>query len=292
MEFKDKAVLVEELNRDSFAGIDIAFFAIDSDLAREFCPVAASAGAVCIDSSSAWRMAPDVPLVVPEVNPDAIARYTSKGIIASPAGATVQLVVALKPLHDYAVVRRVVVSTYQAVSSGGKEAIAELQKQVVDLLNGRQAKGKIHPHRIAFNCLPHVDTFGANGYTNEEMALMAETRKILTAELSITATTVRVPVFYGDSASVNVAAERKLTVAKARELLQNAPGVKLHDDPVRNVYPMPSDAAGQDLVLVGRLREDDSTENGLNLWIAADNLRRGVAGNAVQIAEILVGKYL
>lgn len=292
MEFKGKPVLVEELTHDSFEGIDIALFSAGGDRSREFCPSAARAGAVCIDNSSAWRMDPDVPLVVPEVNPHAIARYTNKGIIANPNCSTIQMVVALKPLHDYAAIKRIVVSTYQAVSGTGKKAIDELRVQTGELLNGRPAKCEIYPHRIAFNCLPQIDSFEPNGYTKEEMKMVFETKKIMEAEIRTTATTVRVPVFYGHSESVNIETEKKITVAKAMELLKHAPGVDVVDDVANCVYPMPIDAAGQDLTLVGRIREDDSIENGLNLWVVADNIRKGAATNAVQIAEILIGKYL
>jgi aspartate-semialdehyde dehydrogenase len=292
LEFKGKPVLVEELCHDSFAGIDIAFFSAGDECSREFCLAAVRVGAVCIDTSSAWRMDPDVPLVVPEVNPHAIARYAKKGIIASPACSTIQLAVALKPLHDYAAVRRVVVSTYQAVSGAGRKAIDELQKQVIDLLQGKSAECTVHPHQIAFNCLPQVDGFGANGYTEEELRVADEIGKVMEADIRAVVTAVRVPVFYGDSASLNVETERKITVAKARELLADAPGVELVDDPADKVYPMATDAVGQDLVLAGRVREDGTTENGLNLWVVADNIRKGAATNAVQIAEILTGTYL
>ena len=292
LEFKGKAVLVEELTHDSFAGIDIALFSAGGDRSKEFCPSAARAGAVCIDNSGAWRMDPDVPLVVPEVNPHAIARYAKKGIIANPNCSTIQMVVALKPLHDYAAIKRVVVSTYQAVSGTGKKAIAELDQQVKDLLQGKPPECDVYPYQIAFNCLPQIDSFGDNGYTREEMKLVNETRKIMEADIRITATAVRVPVFYGHSESINIETGKKITVEKARELLRNAAGVELVDDPADGVYPMAVDAAGQDLTFVGRIREDESIENGLNLWVVADNIRKGAATNAVQIAEILIEKYL
>jgi len=292
LEFNGKSVLVEELKHDSFGGIDIALFSAGGERAKEFCPSAARAGAVCIDNSSAWRMDNDVPLVVPEVNAHAIAQYTKKGIIANPNCSTIQMVVALKPLHDYAKIKRIVVSTYQAVSGTGKKAIEELRIQVGELLNGRPAKAKVYPYQIAFNCLPQIDSFGPNGYTKEEMKMVFETRKIMGAEIGVTATAVRVPVFYGHSESVNIETEKKLTVAKAMELLTSAPGVKLVDDVANRAYPMPLDVAGQDLTFVGRIREDESIENGLNLWVVADNIRKGAATNAVQIAEILIEKYL
>ena len=292
LEFKGKAVLVEELTHDSFEGIDIAFFSAGEECAREFCPAAARAGAVCVDTSGAWRMDEAVPLVVPEVNPHVIARYTGKGIIASPSAVATQLVMALNPLHDHAAVERVVVSTYEAASGAGRKAVDELQQQIVDLLQGKSPACTVHPHQVAFNCLPQVAAFGDNGYTGEEMQIASETGKVLEADVRITATAVRVPVFYGHSAAVNVQTAKKITAEKARELLEGAPGVELADDPADGVYPMPTDAVGQDLVLVGRVREDASAENGLNLWVVADNIRKGAATNVVQIAEILIGQYL
>jgi len=292
LEFNGKSVLVEELKHDSFEGIDIALFSAGGARSEEFCPSAAKAGAVCIDNSSAWRMDKDVPLVVPEVNPHAIAGYKKKGIIANPNCSTIQMVVALKPLHDFGTIKRIVVSTYQAVSGTGKKAIDELRIQTGELLNGRPAKNEVYPHRIAFNCLPQIDSFCDNGYTKEEMKMVNETAKIMESDIKTTATCVRVPVFYGHSESVNIETERKISASKARELLQDAPGVELVDDPTSGDYPMAINAAGEDATLVGRIREDASVENGLNLWIVADNIRKGAATNAVQIAEILVEKYL
>jgi aspartate-semialdehyde dehydrogenase len=292
LEFNGKPVLVEELTHDSFEGIDIALFSAGGARSEEFCPAAAKAGAVCIDNSSAWRMDKDVPLVVPEVNPQAIAGYAKKGIIANPNCSTIQMVVALKPLHDFANIKRIVVSTYQAVSGTGTKAIEELRVQTGELLNGRPIKTEVYPHRIAFNCLPQIDSFCDNGYTKEEMKMVNETQKIMGDGIKTTATCVRVPVFYGHSESINIETERKITVAKARELLEDSPGVELADNPANGDYPMAINAAGDDLVLVGRIREDDSVKNGLNLWVVADNIRKGAATNAVQIAEILIEKYL
>ncbi|HKZ16561.1 MAG TPA: aspartate-semialdehyde dehydrogenase, partial [Geobacteraceae bacterium] len=292
LEFNGKPVTVELLDHNAFEGIDIALFSAGGSRSEEFCPSAAKAGAVCIDNSSAWRMDPDVPLVVPEVNPHAIAQYTRKGIIANPNCSTIQMVVALKPLHDYATIKRIVVSTYQAVSGTGKKAIDELRIQTGELLNGRPAEAKVYPHRIAFNCLPQIDSFEPNGYTKEEMKMINETKKIMESDIRVTATTVRVPVFYSHSESVNIETEKKISVEKAFELFRNAPGCKLVDDVSKKVYPMPMDAAGQDLTYVGRIREDQSVENGLNIWVVADNIRKGAATNAVQIAEILIKKYL
>ncbi|HXV20413.1 MAG TPA: aspartate-semialdehyde dehydrogenase [Desulfuromonadales bacterium] len=293
LEFAGEAIMVQKLTRDSFAGIDIALFAAGGERSTAFCPIAAAAGAVCIDNSSAWRMDPEVPLVVPEVNPGDISGYARKGIIANPNCSTIQMVVALKPLHDAARIKRVVVSSYQAVSGTGQKAIEELRIQTGELLNGRPADCKVYPHQIAFNCLPHIDVFMDNGYTREEMKLVNETRKIMGDDsIMVTATTVRVPVFYGHSEAVNVETEKKISAALARDLLAAAPGVQLVDDVRNEVYPMPIDAAGQDLIMVGRIREDESIANGLNLWVVADNLRKGAATNAVQIAEILAEKYL
>ncbi|MEZ4600488.1 MAG: aspartate-semialdehyde dehydrogenase [Syntrophotaleaceae bacterium] len=293
LEFKGEQLMVQKLDKNSFAGIDIALFSAGGSRSEEFCPIAAAAGAVCVDNSSAWRMDPDVPLVVPEVNPQDIALYKNKGIIANPNCSTIQMVVALKPLHDFGTIKRIVVSTYQAVSGTGRNAIDELRIQCGELLNGRPVECKVYPHQIAFNCLPQIDVFLDNGYTKEEMKMVNETRKILgDSKIGVTATTVRVPVFYSHSESVNVETAVKITVEKARELLAKAPGVKLVDDVAHLEYPMAIDAAGQDLTFVGRIREDASVANALNLWVVADNLRKGAATNAVQIAEILAEKYL
>jgi aspartate-semialdehyde dehydrogenase len=293
LEFRGEQLVVQKLGRDSFKGIDIALFSAGGSRSEEFCPIAAASGAVCVDNSSAWRMDPEVPLVVPEVNPADVALYTNKGIIANPNCSTIQMMVALKPLHDYAKIKRIVVSTYQAVSGTGRNAIEELRIQSGELLNGRPAECKVYPHQIAFNCLPHIDVFLDNGYTKEEMKMVNETRKILgDNSLRVTATTVRVPVFYSHSEAVNIETEKPLSAAKARELLAAAPGVRVVDDVANLLYPTAIDAAGQDLTYVGRIREDESIDNGLNLWVVADNLRKGAATNAVQIAELLAAKYL
>ena len=291
LEFKGEPVVVAELGDDSFAGIDLALFAAGSDGSRQYCPVAALAGAVCIDTSGAWRMDPKVPLVIAHVNPEAIAEYTGSGIIAVPNSAVIQLVTALKPLHDHAVIRRVVVSTYQSVSGTGSMAVKELERQIRSLFNGKPAEAKVYPHQIAFNCIPQIDAFTDNGYTREEMKLINETRKILGGDIRLTATAVRVPVFYGHSEAVTVETEKKITAVQSRELLQNAPGCRLVDDPSERDYPMPIDAAGDDQVMIGRIREDLSVENGLNLWAVADNVRMA-ADNTVRIAEILIEQYL
>jgi aspartate-semialdehyde dehydrogenase len=291
--YKGQEIHVEVLNKDSFKGIDIALFSAGGSISKEFGPIAAQSGAVVVDNSSAWRMDPEVPLVVPEVNPQDIGLYKKTGIIANPNCSTIQMVVVLKPLHDAARIKRVVVSTYQAVSGTGQKAVDELSAQVQALFAHKELVKKVYPHRIAFNCLPHIDVFLENGYTKEEMKMVNETKKIMGDDsIEVTATTVRVPVFYGHSESVNIETEKKLTPAEARKILGQFPGVKVVDDPSKNAYPMPIDAAGQDLTLVGRIREDFTIKNGLNLWVVADNIRKGAATNAVQIAEILIRDYI
>jgi aspartate-semialdehyde dehydrogenase len=293
LEFNGKSIPIQLLTENSFSGVDIGLFSAGGSVSQRFAPIAASSGCVVIDNTSAFRMEPDIPLVVPEVNPEAIAMYKRRGIIANPNCSTIQMVVALKPIHDAVRIRRVVVSTYQAVSGTGKKAIEELLEQTRSLLNSRDPKMSVYPHRIAFNCIPHIDVFLDNAYTKEEMKMINETKKILNdSSIAITATTVRVPVLYGHSESVNIETERKLTAEDARGILSRAPGVKVVDDPKRNIYPLPIDAAGRDDTFVGRIREDESIENGINMWIVSDNLRKGAALNAVQIAEILVRDYL
>jgi aspartate-semialdehyde dehydrogenase len=285
--FQDQDLVVRELTKDSFEGVDIALFSAGADISREYAPIAAKAGAVVIDNSAAWRMGKDVPLVVPEVNRVDMAKH--KGIIANPNCSTIQLVVALKPLHDAARIKRVVVTTFQSVSGTGKEAMDELMEETQALLSFKEPEPKVYPHQIAFNCLPHIDDFLPSGYTKEEMKLLDETRKIMgDASIRVTATTVRVPVYVGHSESVNIETEKKLTANEARAILCEAPGVLLYDDPAHRIYPTPLDAAGKDEVFVGRIREDESVPNGLNLWIVADNLRKGAALNAIQIAEELI----
>ncbi len=293
VEFMGSEVRVELLREDAFNGVDIALFSAGGSVSARFAPEAAARGAVVIDNTSYFRMDPDVPLVVPEVNPHAIAHYTKKGIIANPNCSTIQMVVVLKPIHDVARIRRVVVSTYQSTSGAGKEAMDELFQQTVSLINGKDINIEVFPHQIAFNCIPHIDVFLDNGYTKEEMKMILETKKIMEDEsINVTATTVRIPTFYCHCESVNIETERKLTPGEVREILSKAPGVKVVDDPKRNEYPMNITVAGQDLTYVGRIREDFSIANGINLWIVADNLRKGAATNAVQIAEILIENYL
>ncbi len=285
--FRGDAVKIKLLTKDSFQGVDIALFSAGGTVSKEYAPVAVKAGAVVIDNSSAWRMDPKVPLVVPEVNPHDIEMH--QGIIANPNCSTIQMVVALKPLHDHAKITRIVVSTYQSVSGTGKDAMDELAEQCRQLLSFGDIKPKVYPHQIAFNCLPHIDDFLPSGYTKEEMKMVNETRKIMGDEsIGIAATTVRVPVFVGHGESINIETEKKLSVEEARTILSTAPGVQLHDDPSNGVYPLQIDSAGTDAVFVGRIREDDSIPKGLSLWVVADNLRKGAALNAVQIAEELV----
>jgi len=281
------------LGENSFAGVQIGLFSAGGSISEKFAPIAAKAGCVVVDNTSAFRMAPDVPLVVPEVNPEAIAQYRNKGIIANPNCSTIQMVVALKPIHDAARIKRIVVSTYQAVSGTGKKAVDELEAQTRALMNGREAVAKVYPYQIAFNCLPQIDVFVENGYTKEEMKMINETRKIMNdPSIAVTATTVRVPVFYAHSESVNIETERKITPAGVKALLSKAPGVTVVDDPSQRLYPLAIHAAGKDDTYVGRIREDESIANGINMWVVSDNLRKGAALNAVQIAEILAKDYL
>ena len=291
--FRKEPVSVEELTEKSFKGMDIALFSAGGSTSEKYAPLAAESGCIVIDNSSAWRMDPLVPLVVPEVNAHAIAGYTRKGIIANPNCSTIQMVVALNPIHRKFGIKRIVVSTYQAVSGTGQKAIVELNHQTQAVINDQPVDKKVYPHRIAFNCLPHIDVFLDNGYTKEEMKMVHETRKILEDDsIGITATTVRVPVFYGHSESVNIETRLPVTPEEVRDILSRAPGVKIVDDVKTNTYPMPIDAVGQDLTFVGRIRKDESTSNAINMWIVADNIRKGAATNAVQIAEILADTYL
>ena len=284
--FEGNEVPIEVLTKDSFVGVDIALFSAGADLSREFAPIAVKAGAVVIDNSAAWRMTPEVPLVVPEVNAHDIQWH--KGIIANPNCSTIQMVVALKPLHDEVRIKRIVVTTFQSVSGTGKDAMDELMTECQDLLSFKSASPKVYPYQIAFNCLPQIDDFLPSGYTKEEMKMVHETRKIMGDQsIHVTATTVRVPVYVGHSEAVNIETERKLSANDARAILSTAPGVLLYDDPAHKIYPMPLEVAGTDEVYVGRVREDESIANGLNLWVVADNLRKGAALNAVQIAERL-----
>ncbi len=282
MTFMGKEYLVEELTETSFdRGIDIALFSAGGDTSLHFAPIAAKAGCVVVDNSSAWRMDENVPLVVPEVNPEDI--QWNKGIIANPNCSTIQAVVALKPLHEKYKIKRIVYSTYQAVSGAGNAGYTDLEEGI------KGSAPQKFPHPIAFNCIPHIDSFLDNGYTKEEMKMVNETRKILHApDLKITATTVRVPVYYGHSESINVEFEHTYDLDELIQLLEKAPGIVVQNDSKNNQYPMPIHAAGTDSTYVGRIRRDESVANGLNLWVVADNIRKGAASNAVQIAELLI----
>ena len=285
--FNDKEIAVEALKDTAFKGIDIALFSAGAERSKTWAPVAAKSGCVVVDNSSQWRMDPEVPLVVPEVNPHDLKKH--KGIIANPNCSTIQMVVVLKPIHDAAKIKRVVVTTFQAVSGTGQKAINELMQQTADLLNFKEVQCNVYPYQIAFNVLPHIDTFLENGYTKEEMKMVNETRKIMgDNSIRLTATTVRVPVFRSHSESLNIETEKKLSPNEVRAILSKAPGVIVYDVPEKNIYPVPLHVAGKDETYVGRIREDESIENGINLWIVADNLRKGAALNAVQIAEKLI----
>lgn len=284
--FKGEGISVELLTKGSFKGIDIALSSPGAIVSREFTPYAVNAGCIVIDNTSAFRMEPEVPLVVPEVNPHRVKEH--KGIIANPNCSTIQLVVVLKPIYDKVGIKRIVVSSYQSVSGAGKKAVDTLETEIMAVVDGRKLEKGFFPYQIAFNVIPHIDIFLENYYTKEEMKVVLETRKIMEVpHLQITATCVRVPVFIGHSESVNVEAETKITRHQCIELLSKAPGVKVIDDVTKNEYPVPTVCAGTDEVFVGRIREDESLSNGLNLWIVSDNLRKGAALNAVQIAELL-----
>ncbi len=287
----NEEIEVGKAGRDSFEHIDIALFSAGSEISRDLGPAAAKAGAIVVDNSAAWRMEPDVPLVVPEVNPQDMD--LNKGIIANPNCSTIQMVVALNPLHKVIPIKRIVVDTYQAVSGTGKAAMEELSNQSKQALNGQEIMPHVYPHQIAFNLLPHIDVFLGNGYSKEEMKMIQETRKIMHAdEIEISATCVRVPVFIGHSEAVHVEFAKPMSPEQARDILSKAPGVQVMDDPDINMYPVPIAAAGRDETFVGRIRADLSNPNGLVLWIVSDNLRKGAALNAIQIAEEVIKRGL
>jgi aspartate-semialdehyde dehydrogenase len=281
MSFNGKPVAVQKLETERFEGVEIALFSAGASVSKEFAPHAVKCGAVVIDNSSAFRMDDNVPLVAPEVNRAEVFKH--QGIIANPNCSTIQMVVVLKPLHDRFRIKRVVVSTYQSVTGAGNRAVIQLQ----DELENREPREKKFPHPIAFNCLPHIDVFFDDGYTKEEVKMIRETKKIMGEDISVTATTVRVPVMGGHSESVNIEFERKCSPQEIRHILGSSPGVVVQDDPKNNVYPMPINAHDRDEVFVGRIRRDETVANGINLWIVADNIRKGAATNAVQIAEAL-----
>jgi len=286
--FKGKDVVVQDLATFNPEGVDIALFSAGGGTSKDYAPKFAEAGCYVVDNSSAWRMNEDIALVVPEVNPEALEMARFNRIIANPNCSTIQMVVALKPLHDAVPIERVNVSTYQAVSGAGGEAIKELAIQTGALLNGQPAEVNIFPARIAFNVIPQIDVFMDDGYTKEERKLMDETVKILGAKIAVTATAVRVPVFYGHSEAVNITFSGDMDADRARSLLADAEGICVVDDPATEDYSMPSEAAGSDPVWISRIRNDNSFRNSLHLWVVADNVRKGAALNAVQIAEILI----
>ncbi len=293
VQFGNRTLIAQDLASFDFKDIDIALFSAGGSVSAEHAPRAAAAGAVVIDNTSQFRYEADIPLVVAEVNPEAIAQYKTRGIIANPNCSTMQMLVALAPLHRAATITRINVATYQSVSGAGRSGLEELGQQTAQLLSFKQIKSKKFPVQIAFNLIPQIDVFMDNGYTKEEMKMIWETQKILDAAIQVNPTCVRVPVFYGHSEAVHIETKTKLTAAQAKALLAAAPGIELVDDPQNMQFPTPvTHGAGKDPVYVGRVREDVSHPNGLNLWVVADNIRKGAALNAVQIAELLVKTYL
>lgn len=292
--FGQKELAVENLADFDFSKVQIGLFSPGASVSAVYAPKAGEAGCVVIDNTSQFRYDADIPLVVPEVNEHAIAQYRNRNIIANPNCSTVQMLVALKPIHDAVGIARINVATYQAVSGTGKDAIEELATQTANLLNGRPVESKVYPKQIAFNVLPHIDAFQDNGYTKEEMKMVWETHKIMGDDsIQVNPTCVRVPVFYGHSEALHIETCKKLTAAQARELLATAPGIVLLDERAPGGYPTPvSEASGTDPVYVGRIREDISHPLGLNLWVVSDNLRKGAALNSIQIAESLIERYL
>jgi aspartate-semialdehyde dehydrogenase len=294
VKFGNKSLVVEDLSKFDFAKVQIGLFSPGGSVSKEYAPIAASQGCVVIDNTSEFRYDDDIPLVVPEVNPHAVAEYTNRGIIANPNCSTIQMLVALKPLHDVAKITRINVCTYQAVSGSGKSAIDELAGQTASLLNGKDAEVKVYPKQIAFNVIPQIDVFTENGYTKEEMKMVWETNKIMEDnDILVNPTAVRVPVFFGHSEAVHIETREKLTAEEATELLNNAPGITVIDERKDGGYPTAvSDGANKDATFVGRIREDISHESGLNLWVVSDNVRKGAALNSIQIAEVLIRDYL
>jgi aspartate-semialdehyde dehydrogenase len=290
--FGDKTLTVKALDHYDFSDVDICLMSAGGTVSKEWSPKIAAAGAVVIDNSSAWRYDSDVPLVVPEVNADAVAGFRKRGIIANPNCSTAQLVVALKPLHDKAKIKRVVVSTYQSVSGAGKEAMDELFSQTKAVFTIGEIETKKFPKRIAFNLIPQIDTFMEDGFTKEEWKMMAETKKILDPKIKLVATCVRVPVFIGHSESVNIEFEEPISADEARAILRNAPGCLVIDKHEPGGYATPYECAGEDATYISRIREDATVENGLVLWVVSDNLRKGAALNAIQIAESLINRKL
>ena len=290
--FGDKTLKVKALDHFDFSDVDICLMSAGGAVSKEWSPKIAAQGAVVIDNSSAWRMDPDVPLIVPEVNADAVTGFTKKNIIANPNCSTAQLVVALKPLHDKAKIKRVVVATYQSVSGAGKDAMDELFSQSKAVFTLDEVQTKKFPKRIAFNVIPHIDVFMEDGYTKEEWKMVVETKKILDPKIKLTATCVRVPVFVGHSEAVNIEFENPITADEAREILRNAPGCLVIDKLEPGGYVTPYECVGEDATYISRIREDGTIENGLQIWVVSDNLRKGAALNAVQIAECLINRKL
>lgn len=290
--YGEKTLKVKAIEHYDFSDVDICLMSAGGAVSREWSPKIAAAGAVVIDNSSAWRMDPDVPLIVPEVNAEAVVGFRKKGIIANPNCSTAQLVVVLKPLHDKAKIKRVVVATYQSVSGAGKDGMDELDRQTKSLYSLGDVEVKKFPKRIAFNVIPHIDTFMEDGYTKEEWKMVAETKKILDPKILLTATCVRVPVFVGHSEAVNIEFENEISVDEAHEVLRKAPGVLIVDKHEPGGYATPLEAAGEDATYVSRVRTDPTVEHGLALWCVSDNLRKGAALNAIQIAESLINRKL
>lgn len=292
--FNGKTIVVEDLEGFDFKGVDIGLFTPGASVSKIHAPRAVEAGCVVIDNTSQFRYDDDIPLVIPEVNPGAIADYKNRGIIANPNCSTIQMLVALKPIHDAVTIERINVCTYQAVSGTGKKAIEELAKQTAELLSGRSAVCEVYPKQIAFNVLPHIDDFQENGYTREEMKMVWETNKIMEDDsIKVNPTAVRVPVFFGHSEAIHVETRKPLSAAEARKLMQDFPGITVLDERVDGGYPTAvTEGASNDDVYVGRLRDDISHENGLDMWVVADNVRKGAALNSIQIAEILIKDYI
>ncbi len=291
--YGDKTIKTEDLDTFDFTGWDMALFAVGSDATKKYAPIAAKAGCVVIDNSSLYRYDPEVPLIVPECNPDDIMQYSNKNIIANPNCSTAQMVVALKPLHDRARIKRVVVSTYQSVSGSGKAAIEELWDQTKGkYVPGQEVAASVYPKEIAFNVIPHIDVFMEDGQTKEEWKMVAETKKIIDKDIKVTATCVRVPVFVGHSEAVNIEFEDHLDEEEAREILRNAPGILVVDKREDGGYITPVECVGDYATYISRIRQDPTIDNGINLWCVSDNLRKGAALNAVQIAELLGQRVL
>lgn len=290
IQFKGKPTLVKVAGRDAFKDVDIAIFSAGENASKELAPIAVEEGAVVIDNSNAWRMDPEVPLIVPEVNPNDIEWH--KGIIANPNCSTIQMLVAIKPIHDVYNIKRIVVSTYQAVSGSGLASIEDLKAQVTDLVNGKKIKSKFYTHQIAFNAIPQIDIFLDNKYTKEEMKMNNETKKILDKNINVNATCVRISVFRCHSEAVSIELEKSFQLEKINKLLREAPGVEVLDNPDSEEYPLAVSCEGKYKTFVGRIRRDFTIKNGLNMWVVSDNLLKGAALNAVQIAELLVKKDL